>query len=238
MIEINCQIFLNQYLDKDIVCNNDKEFKNTMLILETRLSLNLILVIKNALHKLPNFNLMVLSTKSTLNHLENIFGKIKYKGELSKSKINPVEVSKILRDPELWKKIPGEKVLFFQTDTIFLRSIAENEYQNISMLGPVCVDFKNEDKFVINGGFSLRNKNLMIELSQNKIITSPIEDYFFTEQIRKNYPELMPTLQDCNNFAIESMGNKMTAKGIHGTDKYYVSNKFYNELFATLKLNS
>ena len=43
MIEINCQIFLNQYLDKDIVCNNDKEFKNKRFILETKLLLNLIL---------------------------------------------------------------------------------------------------------------------------------------------------------------------------------------------------
>ena len=236
MIELNCQKFLNQYLDKKTTVNIDEKFKNTMLILDTRLSLNLILVIKNALHKLPNFNLMILSTKSTLDHLETIFGKIKYKGELSKSKIDPIEVSKILRDTELWKKIPGEKVLFFQTDTIFLRSIAENEYQNISMLGPVCVNFKDENKFVINGGFSLRNKNLMIELSQNKIINSPIEDYFFTEQIRKNYPELMPSIEDCNNFAIESIGNKLTAKGIHGTDKYYMSREEYNKIFDTLKL--
>ena len=90
MIELNCQKFLNQYLDKKTIVNIDEKFKNTMLILDTRLSLNLILVIKNALHKLPNFNLMVLSTKSTLDHLETIFGKIKYKGELSKSKIDLV----------------------------------------------------------------------------------------------------------------------------------------------------
>ena len=104
------------------------------------------------------------------------------------------------------------------------------------MLGPVCVNFKDENKFVINGGFSLRNKNLMIELSQNKIINSPIEDYFFTEQIRKNYPELMPSIEDCNNFAIESIGNKLTAKGIHGTDKYYMTREEYKKIFDTLNL--
>ena len=236
MIEINCQKFLNQYIDKKIFINNNKDSKNTMLILDTRLSLNLILVIKNALHKLPHFNLMVISTKDNLDYLENIFGKIIYKAVLNKSKIDLNEYSKILRDRELWKKIPGERVLVFQSDTIFLREINNNEFPDLSMIGPVCVNFEDSEKFIINGGFSFRNKELMIELSKNKIINSPIEDFFFTEQLRKYYPELMPSIQDCNNFAIESVGNKLTAKGIHGTDKYYTSSSFYNDLFTIVEI--
>ena len=207
-----------------------------MLIIDTRLSLNLILVIKNALHKLPHFNLMVISTKNNLEYLESIFGKITHKALLNKSKINLNEYSEILRNQELWKKIPGERVLVFQSDTIFLRGINNNEFQDLSMIGPVCVNFEDDKKFIINGGFSFRNKKLMIELSKNKIINSHIEDYFFTEQLRKYYPELMPNIQDCNNFAIESIGNKLLAKGIHGTDKYYTSNRFYNELFNIIDI--
>jgi len=134
------------------------------------------------------------------------------------------------------EKIPGERVLVFQSDTIFLRGINNNEFQDLSMIGPVCVNFEDDKKFIINGGFSFRNKKLMIELSKNKIINSHIEDYFFTEQLRKYYPELMPNIQDCNNFAIESIGNKLLAKGIHGTDKYYTSNRFYNELFNIIDI--
>ena len=236
MIELNCQKFLNQYLDKKIFIKDNKDSKNTMLIIDTRLSLNLILVIKNALHKLPHFNLMVISTKNNLEYLESIFGKITHKALLNKSKINLNEYSEILRNQELWKKIPGERVLVFQSDTIFLRGINSNEFQNLSMIGPVCVDFEDDEKFIINGGFSFRNKKLMIELSKNKIINSHIEDYFFTEQLRKYYPELMPNIQDCNNFAIESTGNKLLAKGIHGTDKYYTSSRFYNELFNIIDI--
>ena len=103
MIELNCQKFLNQYLDKKIFIKDNKDSKNTMLIIDTRLSLNLILVIKNALHKLPHFNLMVISTKNNLEYLESIFGKITHKALLNKSKIDLNEYSKILRDPELWK---------------------------------------------------------------------------------------------------------------------------------------
>jgi len=236
MIQLNCQKFLNQYLDKKIFIKDNKDSKNTMLIIDTRLSLNLILVIKNALHKLPHFNLMVISTKSNLEYLESIFGKITHKALLNKSKINLNEYSEILRNQELWKKIPGERVLVFQSDTIFLRGINNNEFQDLSMIGPVCVNFEDDKKFIINGGFSFRNKKLMIELSKNKIINSHIEDYFFTEQLRKYYPELMPNIQDCNNFAIESIGNKLLAKGIHGTDKYYTSNRFYNELFNIIDI--
>ena len=236
MIQLNCQKFINQYLDKKIFIKDNKDSKNTMLIIDTRLSLNLILVIKNALHKLPHFNLMVISTKNNLEYLESIFGKITHKALLNKSKINLNEYSEILRNQELWKKIPGERVLVFQSDTIFLRGINNNEFQDLSMIGPVCVNFEDDKKFIINGGFSFRNKKLMIELSKNKIINSHIEDYFFTEQLRKYYPELMPNIQDCNNFAIESIGNKLLAKGIHGTDKYYTSNRFYNELFNIIDI--
>ena len=238
MIEINCQNYLNNYLSKKIVYHHKENCKNLMLILDTRLSLALILVIKNAIDKMPNFNLMLISTKETINFVENIFGKISYKVEINKSKINLVEYSKILLDQNIWKKIKEDRVLIFQSDTIILRNILDDEFPKLSMLGPVCVDFENENKFMINGGFSLRNTKLMMELCTNKIINSSVEDLFYTEQIRKHYPELIPTIQECNDFAIESIGNKLTAKGIHGTDKYYRTFSGYKEIFDTLELSS
>ncbi len=234
MIQINCQNFLNNYLNKDITYRHKDNCNNLMVILDTRLSLSLILVIKNAIDKLPNFNLMVISTKYNLEFLEKIFGKIHYKIEINKTKINLKEYSEILKSKNFWSKIKEEQVLIFQSDTLFLRNINNNEFKDLSMLGPVCVNFKDNDKFVINGGFSLRNKNLMQELCENKKITSEIEDIFFTEQIRKNYPEILPQINDCHNFAIESYGNKLTAKGVHGTNKYYMTNNNYKEIFEFL----
>ena len=89
-----------------------------------------------------------------------------------------------------------------------------------------------------NGGFSLRDKKLMSELCTNKVINSEVEDLFYTEQIRKHYPELMPSINECNDFAIESIGNKLKAKGIHGTDKYYRTFKGYKEIFEILELSN
>lgn len=238
MVEINCQNYLNQYLDKKILFRHKENAKNLMLIVETRLSLNLILVIKNAIEKLPNFNLMLISTKSIIEYIQNIFGKISNTAVINKTKINLLEYSELLRNPSLWNNIKEDRVLVFQSDTLILRNISEKEFSNLSMLGPVCVDFNNEEKFVMNGGFSFRDKNLMKELCKNEVITSKVEDIFFTEQIRKFYPELMPKMNECNDFAIESIGNKKTAKGIHGTDKYYYSYNNFKELFNIVKNNS
>jgi len=235
MIEINCQNYLNQFTNKKITFNHKDDAKNLMLIVETRLSLNLILVIKNAIQKLPNFNLMLISTKPIIEYVQNVFGKISNTAIINKSKISLLEYSDLLRSPELWKSIKEERVLVFQSDALILRKISETEFSNLSMLGPVCVNFDDEKKFIMNGGFSFRDKKLMLELCKNEIITSKIEDIFFTEQIRKFYPELMPSMNECNDFAIESAGNKFKAKGIHGTDKYYYSYDNFKELFNILK---
>ena len=238
MIELNCQNYLNTYLNKQVIYQHKENCKNLMLIVETRLSMSLILVIKNALYKMANFNLMVISTKNTINFLEKIFGKLPYKIEINKQRINLVEYSKILLDQNIWKRIKEDRILIFQSDSIVLRNIKESEFQNLSMIGPVCVHLEDKEKFVMNGGFSLRNKDLMLDLCTNKPITSNVEDIFFTEQIRKYYPELMPSIEDCNNFAIESVGNKLTAKGLHGTDKYYRTFDGYKEIFDTLEISS
>ena len=238
MIEINCQNYLNTYLNKKITYQQKDNCKNLMLITETRLSYSLILVIKNALDILSNFNLMIISTKETINFLEKIFGKIPNTIEINKNKINLKEYSKILMDQNIWKKINEDRILIFQSDTVILRGIKDAEFPKLSMLGPVCVNLENEKKFMINGGFSLRDKGLMMELCNNKIINSDVEDIFYTEQIRYHYPELMPSIGECNDFAIESVGNVLTAKGVHGTDKYYRTFRGYKEIFDTLELSN
>ena len=52
------------------------------------------------------------------------------------------------------------------------------------------------------------------------------EDIVFTTLMRK-HPDIfsLPTIQTCNNFAIETIGNVDNAIGIHGTDKYYIFDK-------------
>ena len=103
--------------------------------------------------------------------------------------------------------------------------------------------FKGKDKFVIQGGFSIRNKQLMIELSslrekfiEQNLDKKIVEDIYFTNLIRQNYPNLFPAIKECDEFAIESWGDYKKAIGIHGTDKYYAKPNFYKEVFNYLEL--
>ena len=113
---------------------------------------------------------------------------------------------------------------------------------NHGMLGPVCFS-REKDKFVIQGGFSIRDKQLMIELSsfrkkfiEKNLDMKIVEDIYFTKLIRQNYPNLFPSIKECDEFAIESWGDYKKAIGIHGTDKYYVRTDFYKEIFNYLEL--
>ena len=157
-MEYNCQLFLNKYLDRKLNYKHNQNNKNTMFVFETRLSLNLISVIKNALDVLPNFNLMIASSKNNLKNIEKIIGNNFLKMEVNRPSISIEEYSSILVDYKFWEKIPGENILIFQSDTIFLRSITDIEikekYSKFAMIGPVSVNFEDKEKFIINGGFS------------------------------------------------------------------------------------
>ena len=100
----------------------------------------------------------------------------------------------------------------------------------------------------MNGGFSVRDRSLMIELSKykNKIKNNKTigyddgifyEDVYFTNLIRENYPSLLPNIKECDEFAIETEGDYTKAIGIHGTDKYYAKPEFYKKVFQYLKKN-
>ena len=111
------------------------------------------------------------------------------------------------------------------------------------MLGPVCFS-REKDKFVIQGGFSIRNKQLMIELSslrekfiEQNLDKKIVEDIYFTNLIRQNYPNLFPGIKECDEFAVESWGDYKKAIGIHGTDKYYARSNFYKKVFNYLELH-
>ena len=73
---------------------------------------------------MPNFNLMLISTKETINFIENIFGKISNTAVITKTKINLLEYSELLRNPSLWNNIKEDRVLVFQSDTLILRNQA------------------------------------------------------------------------------------------------------------------
>ena len=233
MVEYNCQKFLNKFLEKKVLLKYNKDRKNTLLITETRPSLNLILVIKNALSVFKNHNLIVVGSIWVFKLIEKFIGNEFHKININKIKISIKEYSNLLTDRNFWSKIKEENIMVIQSDCLILRDY-DFENFNYGMIGPVSLS-KYENSFVMNGGFSLRKKDLMIELCNKKKEINVNEDIYFSNLIRSNYPELMPSMQECNNFAIETWGNPNTAIGIHGTDKYYCSSELIIKVFKSLE---
>jgi len=105
MVEYNCQKFLNKFLEKKVLLKYNKDRKNALLITETRPSLNLILVIKNALSIFKNHNLIVVGSIWVFKLIEKFIGNEFHKININKIKISIKEYSNLLTDKNFWSKI-------------------------------------------------------------------------------------------------------------------------------------
>ena len=238
MIEYNLNKYLNKFENTSPKLNYDDKNKNYALILETRPSLIFVNVLKNFLHFFKNFNLIVAGNKLIFDLTVQYFGKnfIPIELKLDSIRINYDIYNHILTEKNFWLQVPGNNVLILQADCIFFRS---KEFHNFDrgMIGPVCGYF-DQSKFIMNGGLSLRKKQLMIEICKfKKKDEKVIEDIFFTNFIRSNYPELMPSYNECMDFAIESYGNTDKVIGLHGADKYYCNTDLIKECILKSDFN-
>ena len=181
MVEYNCQKFLNKFLEKKVLLKYNKDRKNALLITETRPSLNLILVIKNALSIFKNHNLIVVGSIWVFKLIEKFIGNEFHKININKIKISIKEYSNLLTDKNFWSKIKEENIMVLQSDCLILR---DYDFENFKygMIGPVSLS-KYENSFVMNGGFSLRKKDLMIELCNKKKEINVNEDIYFSNLI-------------------------------------------------------
>ena len=207
-------------------CHNNKEERNKcMVIVESRDSFWLSLVIKNAICKCRDFNLYVISSSAIITKVRSVIdGDFKTQCIENASELRSIaNYNLLLTSASFWEMFNEEEIVIFQLDSIFLREPKVEEYA-YDMLGAVCGQV-GENSFVINGGFSYRKKSAMIracqEMEQKGYDRTQSEDILFTDVLRKG-DYRFPTMEDCNNFAIESFGNVETCIGVHGTDKYYL----------------
>jgi len=215
--------YLMEFNNIDINYNYVKNRKLAAVIVATKPSFWLPLVIKNALSKIKECNLYFFGSSETI-----FFIKHNLKLDLNFIEINDIRnitnYNKILLDEKFWNTFSEEYVLIFQPDCILLRDVIESDF-NYDYIGAVCGNFNN-DSYIVNGGLSMRKRKVMVEICQNlnheeKNGTIP-EDIIFTNKLRNNNLYKFPTWTDCMNFSIESIGNIDTVLGVHGTDKYYI----------------
>lgn len=219
--------FFGNYLMKfnniDISYNYVENRKLATVIVATKPSFWLPLVIKNALYKIKECNLYFFGSNESIFFIKN-----NLKLNLNFIEIKDIrkvtDYNKLLLDEKFWKTFNEEYVLIIQPDCLILRDVIKSDF-NFDYIGALCGNFNN-DSYILNGGLSMRKRDVMIEICENlnseeKNGSIP-EDIIFTQKTRLNNLYKFPTPEDCINFSIESIGNIDNVLGIHGTDKYYI----------------
>ena len=214
--------FLLSYLQKEVKYEKDISNKIAVVMVATKPSFWSPLVIKNALDKIKPCNFYYYGSKESIMITQSqIKNPIEY--QVIEDFRGIQHYNKLMLDVTFWSQFKEEYILIIQPDCILLRNLEKKDYV-FDYIGAICGHFN--ENFIINGGLSLRKKSVMIDickqLSTKEKGGSIAEDIIFSEKIKINPNYSCPTLDNCLNFSIESLGNLNKALGIHGTDKYYI----------------
>jgi hypothetical protein len=172
----------------------DKEFteppvtsNNNLVFIDFRYLDNMEFVIRNALLRL-NGTFMVTFVCGLANYddvkilCSEISQNIKVV-KLDKHVNNNIDYNKLLLSPNFWKMLDGEKILIHQFDAFILKNNVE-EFLSYDYLGSPCY-YKGEE-LIYNGGFSMRTKQVMIDLLETHKPKDISEDIFFSRNIQMN----------------------------------------------------
>ena len=230
MIDYKFGNYLSNYLSKSFEVNYSSHRRVAMVIVATKTSYWLPLVMKNALDKINQANLYFVGPPHCMNFVkETVSPNIKTIFVEDFHKIQ--NYNYLLLNEKFWNLFEEEFVFIFQPDCILLKDI-DDELFNYDYIGAKCGNVTNQSTFTINGGLSLRRRTTMIEICKS---LSPeeksgiyAEDIMFTQKMREHsiFKNKLPLMDVCNKYFIEGTGDLDTAIGIHGTDKYY----FFNDI--------
>ena len=221
--------FLLSYLQKEVVYEKDELNKLAIVMVSTKPYFWSSLVIKNALDKIKPCNFYYYGSQESINLMKSqINYPIKYRA--IDDLLGIQNYNKLMLNPIFWSEFKEEYILIIQPDCILLRNVESKDFK-FDYIGAICGYF--DENFIINGGLSLRKRNVMIDICNNlspqEKSGSIAEDIIFSKKIKNNVKYSCPSLDDCHNFSIESLGWLNNVLGIHGTDKYYIHPKIKHD---------
>ena len=211
---------LLRYRETDPQYSETKE--KAVVVVETRPNIWFPLVVKNIIDKLPGWKIYIVGSQCSIEYLNSVVKQKLNYILLPKNFLRVEEYNKMLFSTQFWELFSEEHILIAQPDCLILREPLDRHF-SFPFIGAVCFSTQ-EDSFIMNGGLSLRKRSIMLQICKdmmNGSETGP-EDVVFTNIIRKNRMGL-PSMKECNSFAIESFGDPTTAVGVHGTDKNYLN---------------
>jgi hypothetical protein len=179
------------------------------IIVEPRILIELEPIIKNVMYHLNECNSNIkwglqifhgTTNKTLVKKFTKDWGEVIYE-DLGKPDLTKKEYNDMLKSPQFWHKTKGKKVLIFQSDSIMLRS-GIDEFLEFDYIGAPWIKPK-ENSNVGNGGFSLRNKELMIEITskfENEEIL--MEDIYFAKYLDK---QKIANIKTAKKFCVEDI---------------------------------
>lgn len=210
-----------------------------LVVVETRPLPALPRVVATAVQTHPGWHLYVFGTPGVHDLLGRHcvdYGRVNRVTLAAAAGMSVSEYSHLLMSPAFWDVIRQEHVLVFQADCVLVRPCPAPALA-YDFVGAVC-GVLDPAAFVMNGGLSLRRRSAMVEAVRllrdhhPELLDEP-EDVAFCKLMR-SYPFfVLPSMETCLDFAIETLGNPATAVGMHGTDKGYAA----PELVARLLKN-
>ena len=182
--------FFAYYEKLDITINNNISNNTVAVIIEPRDHKYLIGVIKQVMSKLGNtWNLRIFgSDKNEAIVKENIKGTYTFVNMHIDDFVSPDAYSLFMQSKQFWDKIAEQHILIFQTDSFILSNnygiplqygflgapYFYGHYDNSGSIIDIMTPIK--DGYNINGGFSYRNKQVMLDCI-NKVSNNDIINY-------------------------------------------------------------
>lgn len=198
------------------------KYPNIAVIVDFRSNDPLISAIMNIYHHLPSsWPIQIFHGKDNLQFFQNssalkpliLNGSIiltEWKGKLTKD--YTLNTNRIFTNISFWQQIQGDKILFFQSDSIMCSNSPHKitDYLQYDYIGApwdyeVCCGLKNVP--VGNGGFSLRSRIKSIQLLQMVPWTddNPHEDIWFGLNLYRYLNASIAPVKIAKTFAVESI---------------------------------
>lgn len=225
--------YLLRRSDPEYVHTNRTTNQQAAVIVETRRAFFLEHVIRTTMKTLgSDWNLHILHGAHNGDHLkERLRGWNVTFSQLVDANLTPAGYNALLTSKSFWGRFGEPRLLMFQLDTVLLRSPPDSVWQYAMVGAPCGTD-------TLNGGLSTRLKAHMIDVLCRAPHRPPgeNEDVYFTRELRKLSPHMVPHLLDAARVFVESPG-WLTAEpaGAHGTDKPYMPPAAWDKLLGIVR---
>lgn len=228
----NCIKFINK-LKPDYNLELNLPFETVLI--EFRILPHLEFLIKNTIFKLKNkWSHTIVCGNNNYDFIVNICKEFNVK--IIKLNINNLDIpnyNNLLTSLDFWNLFTGEKILLYQEDTFIFKSNIDEfiEWDYIGAPWPSHTTKYNLN--VGNGGFSLRTKQVMIDIiNTTNNISNDSEDLYFSLNMKKYNMGKVPSFIDALKFSTEFFQNDNS----FGGHCFFLYNyKWKNLLFNNLK---